>query len=80
MTVSCPGKCQKVEIVLQFFTGSMDMAETYCDSFKLIAMQYLSSLGGFWFDFATSLPWAFNDLYAYQVLASPVCYKHETHP
>ncbi len=61
------GTMQQTEIVLQFFTGSLDISETYCDNMKLVAMQYLSSLGGFWFDFATSLPWAFNDLYAYQV-------------
>jgi hypothetical protein len=59
---------QQVEIVLQFITGSMDISETYCDDIRIISSQYLSSLGGFWFDFATSLPWAFNDLYAYQVV------------
>jgi hypothetical protein len=58
---------QQVEIVFHFFTGSMDVSEKYCDDYKVIAVKYLSSLGGFWFDFATSLPWAFNDLYAYQV-------------
>jgi hypothetical protein len=57
-----------VEIVLQFFTGSMDLSETYCDDFKVIAAKYVSSLGGFWFDVVTSIPWSFNDLYAYQVV------------
>jgi hypothetical protein len=47
----------------------MDVSEKYCDDFQVIATQYLSSLGGFWFDFVTSLPWAFNDLYTYQVFA-----------
>jgi hypothetical protein len=45
----------------------MDISEVYSDNIRVIAMQYLSSLGGFWFDFATSLPWSLNDLYAYQV-------------
>lgn len=63
---------QQVEIGLQFVTGSMDLSEVYCDDFKVVAMQYLSSLGGFWFDFITSLPWSFNDLYAYQVCTCSV--------
>ncbi len=64
---------KKIEIILQFFTGSMDISETYCDDIQVVAIQYLSSFGGFWFDFATSLPWAFNDLYAYQVFNRPLC-------
>ena len=57
----------QMEIVLQFFTGSLDVSEIYCDSLPIIAAKYFSSVGGFWFDFLTSLPWSFNDLYAYQV-------------
>ena len=59
-----------MEIVLQFLTGSLDMSETYCDDFSLIAAKYLLSISGFWFDFFTSLPWSFNDLYAYKVTIS----------
>jgi hypothetical protein len=55
------------EIVLQFCTGSLDISEKYCDDFRVISAQYLSSLSGFWFDLATSIPWSFNDLYVYQV-------------
>ena len=58
------------EIALQFVTGSMDLSETYCDDFKVISAKYLSSLSGFWFDTLTSIPWSFNDLYAYQVTFS----------
>jgi hypothetical protein len=66
---------RKLEILLQFVTGSMDISETYCDNFKVIAFKYISSMSGFWFDFTTSLPWSFNDLYAYQVFAqSPECH------
>ncbi len=61
----------QLEIVIQFFTGSLDSSETYCDDYRVIAIKYLSSFSGFWFDFATSLPWAFNDLYAYQVFCGP---------
>jgi hypothetical protein len=60
----------QVEIVLQFFTGSLDISEVYCDEFSVVAAKYLSSISGFWFDFVTSLPWSFNDLYAYQVTMS----------
>jgi hypothetical protein len=66
---------KKAEIVLQFFTGYVDFSETYCDNIRVVALQYLSSFGGFWFDFATSLPWAFNDLYAYQVFAALLVVK-----
>jgi hypothetical protein len=58
----------KVEIALQFFTGSVDMSETYCDNFKVISAQYLASPSGFWFDIITSLPWSFNDLFTYKVV------------
>ena len=58
------------EIFLQFVTGSMDLSETYCDDFKVISAKYLSSFSGFWFDTLTSVPWSFNDLYAYQVTFS----------
>jgi hypothetical protein len=57
----------QAEIIVQFCTGSLDISETYCDDFRYVATKYLSSFGGFWFDFTTSLPWSFNDLYAYQV-------------
>jgi hypothetical protein len=57
----------QIEITLQFFTGSLDISETYCDTMSIVAAKYMSSVSGFWFDFLTSLPWSFNDLYAYQV-------------
>jgi hypothetical protein len=46
----------------------MDISEKYCDDFRVISAKYLSSFGGFWFDVVTSIPWSFNDLYAYQVV------------
>jgi hypothetical protein len=58
----------QVEIVLQFFTGSVDLSEKYCDNIRVISAVYLSSLSGFWFDCVTSIPWSFNDLYSYQVV------------
>ena len=58
----------QMEIVFNFFTGSLDMSETYCDDIRLIAPKYIAAPGGFWFDVATSLPWSFNDLIAYQVI------------
>ena len=61
---------RQAEIILQFITGSLDMSETYCDEFRLIAFKYLSSPSGFCFDFATSLPWSLNDYYVYTVNVS----------
>jgi hypothetical protein len=57
----------QIEIILHFFTGSLDMSDTYCDDFQLIAAKYIAAPSGFLFDLATSLPWSLNDLYAYQV-------------
>ncbi len=57
----------QIEIALQFFTGSLDISETYCDDISIVAAKYMSSMSGFGFDFLTSLPWSFNDLYAYEV-------------
>ena len=57
----------QMEVVLNFLTGSLDMSETYCDDFRLIAARYIAAPHGFWFDCATSLPWSLNDLLAYQV-------------
>ncbi len=56
-----------MEVVFNFLTGSLDMSETYCDDFRLIAAKYIAAPSGFWFDVATSLPWSLNDLVAYQV-------------
>ena len=60
----------QIEIVFPFLTGTLDASHTYCDDFQAIAKKYLTSLSGFWFDFLTSLPWSFNDLYSYQVRRS----------
>ncbi len=57
----------KVEIVLQFITGSVDLSEKYCDDIRVISAVYLSSFSGFWFDCVTSIPWSLNYLYSYQV-------------
>jgi hypothetical protein len=57
----------QVEVVLNFLTGALDMSDTYCDDFQIIAARYMAAPNGFWFDFATSLPWSLNDLLAYQV-------------
>ncbi len=57
----------QAEVVLNFLTGSLDMSDTYCDDFRLIAARYIAAPNGFWFDFATSLPWSLNDLLAFQV-------------
>jgi len=54
------------EVVLNFLTGSLDMSETYCDDFRLIAARYMAAPNGFWYDLATSLPWSLNDLLAFQ--------------
>ncbi len=66
----CPlliSSCLQTEIVLQFFTGSVDLSEKYCDDIRVISTTYLTSFSGFCFDCMTSIPWSFNDLYSYQV-------------
>ena len=60
--------CLQCEVLLQFFTGSLDASDRYCDDIRVIAFKYSTSLTGFWFDFVTSLPWSFNDLYSYLVI------------
>ncbi len=59
-----------MEVVVPFFMGTLDTSDTYCDDFRKIAINYLTSLTGFWFDFLTSLPWSLNDLYTIQVALS----------
>jgi hypothetical protein len=49
----------------------VDISETYCDDYRIIGARYLLSPNGFGFDLVTSLPWSFNDLYAYKVVLSP---------
>jgi hypothetical protein len=60
-----------MEVAVPFFMGKLDVSDTYCDDYKKIAIQYLSSPSGFWFDFFTSLPWSFNDLYTLQATPPP---------
>ena len=59
--------CLQFEVFVQFFMGSLDASDRYCDDLRIIAIKYCTSFTGFWFDFVTSLPWSFNDLYSYQV-------------
>jgi hypothetical protein len=59
---------RQIEIVLQFCTGTIDVTDTYCDNFSVISTNYLASPRGFWFDVITSIPWSYNDLYAYKVV------------
>jgi hypothetical protein len=60
----------QMEVVVPFFMGTLDVSDTYCDDYRKIAIKYLTSPSGFWFDFLTSLPWSFNDLYTIQVSQS----------
>jgi hypothetical protein len=52
--------------------GKLDVSDTYCDSIKEVAVSYITSLTGFWFDLLTSLPWSINDLYSLQVRQPPL--------
>ncbi len=56
------------EVIIQFFMGTLDASDRYCDNLRVIAFKYCASFTGFWFDFVTSLPWSFNDLYSYEVI------------
>ena len=57
----------QMEATVPFFMGILDLSDTYCDNIKVVAIKYLTSTTGFWFDFTTSLPWSMYDLYTYQV-------------
>jgi hypothetical protein len=59
--------CLQAEVALQFFMGTLDVSDIYCDDMRVIAKKYLSAPSGFWLDAITSLPWSFNDIYLLQV-------------
>ncbi len=50
--------------------GTLDVSDIYCDDIYMIAYKYFTRPTGFWFDFVTSLPWSYNDLYVFQVRRS----------
>jgi hypothetical protein len=52
---------------MQFFVGTLDISDIYCDDIHVIARKYVTSLTGFWIDSITSVPWSINDLYSRQV-------------
>jgi hypothetical protein len=57
----------QAEVVIQFFMGTLDVADTYCDDVRRVSYHYLMAPTGFWLDIITSLPWSINDLYSSQV-------------
>ncbi len=59
--------CRQFEVLVQFCMGTIDSSDRYCDEHRVVAYKYCTSATGFLFDFVTSLPWSFNDLYSYQV-------------
>ena len=63
----CP--CQ-FEVFCQFVIGVFDKNGVYVDDFGTVARKYLLTATSFTFDFVTSLPWSYMDIYSYQ--ASPV--------
>ena len=54
----------------QFVIGVFDKNGVYVDDFGTVARKYLLTATSFTFDFVTSLPWSYMDIYSYQ--ASPV--------
>jgi hypothetical protein len=64
---------KQIEVMLQFFLGVTDKSEVYCDDIRLIALRNLTSLGGFWFDLITSIPWSYFDLDALWVRRPLTC-------
>jgi hypothetical protein len=58
---------KQFEVMLEFFMGATDKSENYCDDIQLIAVKNLTSLGGFWFDLFTSIPWSYFDLDSFRV-------------
>jgi hypothetical protein len=59
----------QVEVFVQFFVGIYDHELEYVDDWRRVALAYLKSVFGFWFDSVTSIPWSFMDLHFYMVLS-----------
>ncbi len=57
----------QVEAFVQFFLGRYSEDQTYEDDISLSFKRNLSSLRGFWFDCATSIPFSYMDLHLYLV-------------
>jgi hypothetical protein len=45
------------------------------DELKVVARKYLMNPTSFCFDFVTSLPWSYMDIYSYKVTRSQFCMK-----
>jgi hypothetical protein len=57
----------QVEALSRFVVGSLDIGPDYEDDIRVIALNNLKSLSGFWFDGITSIPWSWMDLQMYTV-------------
>jgi len=53
------------DVFMQFVIGSFDDSQTLLSDLKLAAKRNFTSLGGFWFDCITSVPWSYLDYQAY---------------
>ncbi len=57
----------QLEAFVRFFVGTHNVDMTYDDDMASVARKNLLSVSGFWFDCATSIPWAYMDLRVYLV-------------
>ncbi len=55
------------EVFCQFFIGRYNKSGGYVDEIKVVARKYLMTPTSFGFDFVTSLPWSYMDIYSYNV-------------
>jgi hypothetical protein len=59
------------EVFCQFFIARFDKSGGYVDDINIVAKKYLKTPTSFSFDFVTSLPWSYMDIYSYQVDFTP---------
>ena len=62
----------QADVLLNFFVGAYDADMNYVDRFSWVFTRYTTSVMGFWFDSATSIPWSCFDLQSYLVRSSAV--------
>ena len=63
----------QVEVVVQLFVGVYTDDMVYIDDWRAVAARTAMSVSGFWFDCATSIPWSYLDLVAYQARPAASC-------
>jgi len=53
------------DVFCQFFIGTFDDSTSFLGDLLLAARRNFTSVGGFWFDLVTSMPWSYLDYNSY---------------